>query len=117
CLLIIGRFFVWIKSPLFEPRPQSGPSAKETLMKPLLRPNESVRDRRNQNQSQPFGRPQQRIAPIMHRYGGIHLRRDKRYLFSQRGNIDAIQPPSLKRVEPAEPDTLKAWKEAVMLWL
>lgn len=71
-----------------------------------------------QGQSQPYNaRYAKEPAGNAHRYGGIHLRRDKRYPLSSRGlpPVPELQPAAPPAPRSADP--LAQWKEAVMLWL
>jgi len=52
-----------------------------------------------------------------HRYGGIHLRRDKRYHLGSRGVPAVPQLETAPKTAPLSADPLTQWKEAVMLWL
>jgi hypothetical protein len=52
------------------------------------------------------------------RFGGMHLRRDKRFPFAHKyvpGELPA--PVATQPAAPLSADPLTAWKEAVMLWL
>lgn len=51
------------------------------------------------------------------RYGGMHLRRDKRFPFAGKIVADGPLPTTAKEVAPLAADPLTVWKEAVMLWL
>ncbi|MCE9552559.1 MAG: hypothetical protein K8T91_04165 [Planctomycetes bacterium] len=53
------------------------------------------------------------------RFGGMHLRHDKRFPLSRQGNLSSIQPVSSRVIStpPSQNDELKSWKEAIMLWL
>lgn len=87
----------------------------ETLSRPT---NEST-----SRTSPPPRRPQQaeqpQRDPASRRYGGMHLRRDKRFLLSRQATIGATElvPAPMTTILPLEIDSLKSWKEAVMLWL
>jgi hypothetical protein len=49
----------------------------------------------------------------------MHLRRDKRFPFANRSRFDSAPPPVAPPPvsQPVEINGLKAWQEAVMLWL
>ncbi|MCE9557259.1 MAG: hypothetical protein K8T91_28255 [Planctomycetes bacterium] len=72
---------------------------------------------------QPFpqnrGNASRRNAPASNaqRFGGMHLRRDKRFPFAGKVVPDIPLPSRTSEVAPLAADPLTAWKEAVMLWL
>jgi hypothetical protein len=81
----------------------------EVLVRPPAQP-----QGQNQAYNARYNKPP---AGNAHRYGGIHLRRDKRYPLANRGAPPMPQPEAAPKPAPLSADPLTQWKEAVMLWL
>lgn len=82
------------------------PDVRETVARPEPHP---------QNRSNGSGRNNQKGNA--QRFGGMHLRRDKRFPFAGKYQSDGILPLAVDAPAPLAADPLTAWKEAVMLWL
>lgn len=76
----------------------------------------STQPKRSQHDYARFNR---RSSGNAARFGGIHMRRDKRFPLSNRARFGTTPPPAAAPAPtpPARVDDLKSWQEAVMLWL
>lgn len=84
------------------------PNVSEAVVRPDSQPHPQNR-----------GNVSRRIVPAgnAQRFGGMHLRRDKRFPIAGKIVPESPLPPRAAEVPPLAADPLTVWKEAVMLWL
>jgi hypothetical protein len=82
----------------------------ETLVRPSPEPQQASRGAPQRRNNSGGGNAQ--------RFGGMHLRRDKRFPFAHKYVPEAATTSAAPPAAPSlAADPLTAWKEAVMLWL
>ena len=85
------------------------PEVSEAVVRPAPQPYPQNRGNASRRGNSQTGNAQ--------RYGGMHLRRDKRFPFAGKYVADASPVLATEPAAPLAADPLTAWKEAVMLWL